>query len=434
MARLHQSAWRILPFTRRQVRDLVHNHVPGQLVIQLTDRCNGLCPQCGMRATERFSRSSMAVDDVKRVIDAAVARGFTVLSFTGGEPLLLLDELVSLIQHAGSAGMEYIRTGTNGFLFAGSERPDFESRMARLADTLAAVPLRNLWISIDSAEAKVHETMRGFPGVIEGIRKALPIFHERGLYPTANLGINRNIGGRSEGNPTVSPGNGGTISARDFYNHYRASFRRFFELVVGLGFTLVNTCYPMSMAENENSGELGAVYAAESADPVVSFSPEEKALLFEALLDTIPEYRSRVRIFSPRSSLYALAGDHRDIRTVSYPCRGGIDFFFIDARAADAYPCGYRGRENLGKFWSLNGAHAAAPADCTLCDWECFRDPSFLLGPLLALSTHPMQLARSVYANRAFYRLWLEDLRYYHSCDFFDGRKPPDYARLSRFA
>jgi hypothetical protein len=45
-----------------------------------------------------------------------------------------------------------------------------------------------------------------------------------------------------------------------------------------------------------------------------------------------------------------------------------------------------------------------------------------------------MQLARSVYANRPFYRLWLEDLRYYHSCDFFDGRKPPDYAKLSRFA
>jgi MoaA/NifB/PqqE/SkfB family radical SAM enzyme len=430
MAGEHGRSWRILPFTWRQVRHLAKNHVPGQLVIQLTDRCNGLCPQCGMRATENFSRSSMAVDDVKRAIDSAVARGFTVLSFTGGEPLLLLDELVSLIRYAGCAGMEYIRTGTNGFLFARPERPGFESRMARLADTLAAVPLRNLWISLDSADAKVHEAMRGFPGVIEGIRRALPLFHERGLYPTANLGINRNIGGRSRGNPTVSTGS--TTPGRDFYDHYRASFRRFFEVVVDLGFTLVNTCYPMSMAENENSAELGAVYAAESADPVVSFSREEKVLLFDALLDTIPEFRSRVRIFSPRSSLHALARDHQGHRTVSYPCRGGIDFFFIDARAADAYPCGYRGRENLGKFWSLNGAHGAA--ECTLCDWECFRDPSFLLGPLLAASTHPIRLAKSFHANRPFYRLWLEDLRYYHSCDFFDGRKPPDYARLSRFA
>jgi MoaA/NifB/PqqE/SkfB family radical SAM enzyme len=46
-----------------------------------------------MRATESFSRSSLKVDDVKRIIDAAAARGFSVLSFTGGEPLLVLDTL-----------------------------------------------------------------------------------------------------------------------------------------------------------------------------------------------------------------------------------------------------------------------------------------------------------------------------------------------------
>ena len=428
--------WHILPFTARQVRGLSRHHVPGQLVIQLTDRCNGLCPQCGMRATERFKRSSMHLEDVRRAIDAAVARGFTVLSFTGGEPLLLLDDLVSLIRYAGSAGMEYIRTGTNGFLFAHPERPDFLDRIERLADSLAGVPLRNFWISIDSADPLVHEQMRGFPGVIEGIRRALPLFHERGLYPTANLGINRNIGGRAS--PVLEAGDGGPspAAADDFHLHYRTCFGRFFDFVIDLGFTLVNTCYPMSMAGPGKAESLGAVYAAESADLVVSYSSREKALLFQALLETIPEYRSRLRIFSPRSSLFALAQDHRDARTVAYPCRGGIDFFFVDARGADVYPCGYRGRENLGKFWRMNGANGCSTGEsgCTLCDWECFRDPSFLLGPLLAAATDPFRLAKSVFLHPAFYRLWLEDLRYYRSCDFFDGRKGPDPARLRHFA
>jgi hypothetical protein len=204
-----------------------------QLVIQLTDRCNGLCPQCGMRATETFSRSSLMIDDVKRIIDAAAARGFSVLSFTG-------------------------------------------------------VPLRNLWISIDSAEASVHEGMWGFPGVIEGIQKAQPMFHERGIYPTANLGINRNMGGRFHGKPTLLSGNGSENSRERFYDYYRTSFTRFFEFVIDLGFTLVNTCYPMSMANIDQSEELRPVYVAESADPLVSFSREEKVLLFEALLDSIP--------------------------------------------------------------------------------------------------------------------------------------------------
>jgi hypothetical protein len=46
----------------------------------------------------------------------------------------------------------------------------------------------------------------------------------------------------------------------------------------------------------------------------------------------------------------------------------------------------------------------------------------------------PLQFVKSVFLDLPFYRLWLEDLRYYRSCDFFDGRKAPDFSRLGRFA
>lgn len=169
--------------------------IPGQLVIQVTERCNAKCPQCGMRVTQHYPRSELGLEATRRILDAAARRGVKAVSFTGGEPMLVLDDLVQMIEHADAAGIGYIRTGTNGFLFCGADRPGFRSRIARIADRLAATALRNFWISLDSAVPAVHEQMRGFAGLVRGIEKALPIFHERGIYPSANLGINRNVGG-----------------------------------------------------------------------------------------------------------------------------------------------------------------------------------------------------------------------------------------------
>ncbi len=128
-----------------------------------------------------------------------------VLSLTGGEPLLELDRLVELIRHAGRVGIKYIRTGTNGFVFCGNGNPLSADRTTLLAETLAGTPLRNFWISIDSAVPEVHEQMRGFPGVIAGIEKALPIFHRFGLYPSANLGVNRRLGGAQTAKLRIGP-------------------------------------------------------------------------------------------------------------------------------------------------------------------------------------------------------------------------------------
>ena len=74
--------------------NLPRRMTPGQLVIQLSDRCNALCPQCGMRVTAKFARSKLSGDDIKRILGAAAHNGVKAVSFTGGEPLLFFDELV----------------------------------------------------------------------------------------------------------------------------------------------------------------------------------------------------------------------------------------------------------------------------------------------------------------------------------------------------
>ncbi len=413
---------------------IFRGRIPGQLVIQLTDHCNARCPQCGMRTTEEFQRSRLSANAVRDMIDAAAEKGVRALSFTGGEPMLFRKELMELIRYAGQAGIPFLRTGTNGFFFNGSDHPGFEDRIETIAEDLAETPLRNFWISLDSAVPAIHESMRGFPGVVAGIEKALPIFHRHGIYPSVNLGINRNI---SEATRSAPPGgiqeNPGEYTAY-FHERYRNAFRAFYRFVINLGFTIVNSCYPMSLQPEAGVGSLNPVYAASSEDAVVRYTAAEKALLFKALLDTIPEFRSRIRIFSPRISLYALHRQYAGNETASpYPCRGGIDFFFIDARDGMTYPCGYRGHENMGHIENLDGKGIDHNRECRECDWECFRDPSELFGPLIQARSAPGSVLRKYFRDPAYFRIWWEDLKYYRACDLFDGRRPPNWKRLHRF-
>jgi len=407
-----------------QLGSFIRGRIPGQLIIQLTDYCNASCPQCGMRRGASFRRSTLSLDEGRRIIDHAAACGISALSLTGGEPFIVQRELISLIKHAGEAGIPYIRTGTNGYLFMDHEKPGFEKRVTELAERLAATSLYTFWISIDSSVPEIHERMRGLPGVIRGIKKALPIFHEHGIYPSANLGITRNV--------CLSNCDGHGLSRSANGDDFRAGFRNFFSRLIEMGFTIANACYPMSIREGAEES-LSAVYEATADDDLVRFSAEETRVVLNALRETIPEFRSRIRIFSPLSSLRALERQHSGQGDSCQPCRGGSDFFFVDAASGNTYPCGYRGNENLGKFWDLDLKKQPLPPSCRKCDWECFRDPSELLGPFADLFSRPITAMRDVLADPAATLLKLSDLRYYMACELFNGRRPPDYRKLAFF-
>ncbi len=426
------------------LRRLAAGRIPGQVVIQYTDRCNASCAQCGMRVGNRFPRSTLRPEILWPQIEAMAKRGVAAISFTGGEPLLYLKDIAPLARRARDAGIRYVRTGTNGFLFREHDRPDFASRMADLAKTLVASGFNAFWISVDSADTELHETNRGLPGVIQGITKALPILHDHGLFPAANLGINRLTGGPDCPPPhdTADPE---SFDAAAFTAHFRKAFRRFYAFVESLGFTTVNACYPMSAeetppddaqtSESETVQAREAVYAATSTDSFIRFSPAEKTALFSALYEVIPEYRGRLRIFTPRSSLLSLVRHYSGNRQNGhYPCRGGIDFFFMDAARGHIFPCGYRGDEDLGLFSDLNPSSIRTKPFCTRCDWECFRDPSELLGPVMDLCTRPFSLARRFLADPAYRRVWTTDVRYALACDGCSAVIPPDRKKLARFA
>ncbi len=396
-------------------RFLFKGRVPGQLVVQYTNYCNASCPQCGMRVSNPFPRNTLALNKTEQIIRSAADKGISALSFTGGEPFLFLDQICHLATFADECGIKFIRTGTNGYLFRNSEQTNFTDQMKHLADQLEKTPIRNIWVSIDSSDVTTHEQMRGLTGVIRGIEKALPIFAERNLYLSANLGINRNFTGATKDRDNLD------------YQFFLDGFERFYRFVSELGFSIANVCYPMYSEVTESTD---AVYAATAHDRVVYFSRTEKMAMLQALFDCIPAHRDKLRIFTPRCSIHALLNQYRDKEGLTSACRGGIDFFFVDSQNGHAYPCGYRGDEDLGEFpeLNLNNLHPKEP--CRRCDWECFRDPSELFSPLLDLRKAPLRLIKRLRQDRKFFQLWKEDLLYYRACHYFDGRIPPKKEKM----
>lgn len=406
------------------LKPFLRGRSPGQLIIQYTDKCNAACPQCDMRMSANFERSTLQFDSARKSIDHAAASGVIGLSITGGEPLLYLNEVTALLKHAHDSGIMLTRTGTNGFLFTNSQSAGFEKRVARVAESLVRARVYTFWISVDSADPAVHERMRGLPGVTAGIRRALPIFHAHGIYPSVNLGINRNVAG--EECPAYA-------NADDTYAFFRNAFRRFYETVIDLGFTTANACYPMSVPPQHAEG-LSAVYQATSGSSIVDFTGDERAAMYRALHDTIPEYRGRIRIFSPRTSLLSLIRQHTIGDDAAAPCRGGVDYFFVDAKRGHAFPCGYRGAEDLGPYWEMDYRKRSQPATCRKCDWECWRDPSELAAPALMATQRPWSFVKRALWDGAYARTWLEDMRYMHACNYFSSRVKPDYEGMRRFS
>ncbi len=130
---------------------------------------------------------------------------------------------------------------------------------------------------------------------------------------------------------------------------------------------MANTCYPMSIDVPECDQGLSAVYAATTVAEIVRFSPMEKRALFKALITVIRRFRSKIRIFSPMCSLESLIRQYspKHAERSTYGCRGGVDFFFVNAADGHTYPCGYRGNEDFGRLWDLDRHKLnPVPAEC----------------------------------------------------------------------
>jgi MoaA/NifB/PqqE/SkfB family radical SAM enzyme len=363
-----------------------------------------------MRREAELRRVKLSAETVRKALRDCAETGVEAVSFTGGEPFIDIPEILSLLEYAGDLGIPYLRSGTNGYMFAPRGKAAGSDQLIPFVEAVVKSPLRNFWISMDSADSETHERLRGLPGVIDGIVKALPEFHGRGFYPAVNLGINRRIAGG------MIPPLGEREDEETFLESFRRGFSAFFAKAVSMGFTMANVCYPMSFETLETEKP---AYGAVSDDIMVRFSPGELRLVFQALLETIPAFRKSIRIFTPLSALYALSRENS--RDLLFPCLGGICYFYMDSQDGRIYPCGYRGDEDMGaSVAELRKPRNGQKPFCKKCRWECFMDPSQLFG-ILRQAIRGFGKA----LDRQMLRLWFADVKYYLACDLFDGRKPP---------
>ena len=134
---------------------------PGTCHLAITSACNARCGFCSF-ARDRLpaaSRHSVTLPDANLACDILKRNGIRFLHFTGGEPLVH-REFTAMVAHAAQIGMVPTLV-TNGALLT-----------QKRVDALAEGGLASVYISIDAASYKVHDSNRGLPGLSACIRRA----------------------------------------------------------------------------------------------------------------------------------------------------------------------------------------------------------------------------------------------------------------------
>lgn len=144
---------------------LEHRTYPlNQIYFYLTEGCNLRCRHCWIAPkyqSEGNPYPALDLDLFKAIIEQAKPLGLTGVKLTGGEPLLH-TQINEILEHIRTEDLE-LTVETNGVLCT----PQLASKIAACKDTFVSV-------SLDGADPKTHEWVRGVPGcfdeAMDGIR------------------------------------------------------------------------------------------------------------------------------------------------------------------------------------------------------------------------------------------------------------------------
>jgi len=139
------------PIMDRLVRKTVERHLPWNVHIDLTYRCNERCVHCYL---DHHDHGEMTTREVKNVLDQLADAGALFLTFSGGE-IFLRQDLFELIRYARGLNFD-VSLKTNALLID-------ESRARKLRE----LDIRKIQISIYSADAAIHDAITKVPGSLE---------------------------------------------------------------------------------------------------------------------------------------------------------------------------------------------------------------------------------------------------------------------------
>lgn len=147
-------------FARTFYRLVQNRNLPNLMSFAVNDVCNASCAHCSFfSAVEEPGRHVLSLEESKKLIRDAQELGVSVFNFVGGEPLLRRDlpEIIRSVDKDLSTTVMF----TNGAFLASRIRE------------LTRAGLDSVYVSIDAANAAMHDMLRGKPGLFDDAMKGI---------------------------------------------------------------------------------------------------------------------------------------------------------------------------------------------------------------------------------------------------------------------
>lgn len=304
---------------------------PATCQFAVTNVCNARCDFCSFAADKLPSdkRRSAPLEGSLEALEILYRQGIRFLVFTGGEPMVH-RHLPEMMARARDLGMSTMMV-TNGSVL-----------LPRRIDELKSCGLKSVIISIDAAEADVHEANRGLSGVCQKVREANARFKEIGIGTTASVTLSRLLKDLGD-----LPG-----------------------FLKDLGFESVTFSFPLTGLESS--------YLGYASSDLVNFSNDE----MHRMIDGVKELKRSFRVLNPSASLDDM---HRHLDGVPerFGCLGGYKQFYLDWNLM-LWRCN-NWKSPMCHVSEFDGSQVVRDG-CTACMVDCYRDASVLQHVAVALS------------------------------------------------
>lgn len=149
---------------RTLYRGIQNKNIPNLMSFAVTDVCNASCGHCSFyEGIADANRQLLDLGQCKMAIRLAQELGVSMINFVGGEPLKRPEifEIIRSVDKSLSATSLF----TNGWA------------LAEMAEGLREAGLDGVYVSLDSADAATHDSIRGLAGLydkaLRGIDSAL---------------------------------------------------------------------------------------------------------------------------------------------------------------------------------------------------------------------------------------------------------------------
>lgn len=150
------------------------------VIIGITQKCNYKCSHC----YEHFNlkdEDTLPLSILIKVIHQLQERGTSIITLSGGEPMLRYDAILEILKSADTSLSDF-HIHTTGFGVTGEK-----------AHALKKAGLQAAGIGLDDVNPKRNDTLRGFPGAHEQAERAIRYFQEAGIFTYVNTCLTKDL-------------------------------------------------------------------------------------------------------------------------------------------------------------------------------------------------------------------------------------------------